>query len=259
MSALPERLAADRPPPAAYPGRRGCRCGGIRRPPAAALVRSFPSETVSAARRRGEPGREHGPPSAVGCWRPRQLQELETLPRGPAARAGDGGHRGRGRGAREVQRLHVPAVRPDVRGIQAGAGQATPRSIPGKLKFVTTRLSRWIPSATASCRAAATWRRAKPRWRCAWRARRARPTQMENWLFANQPTLTPTSVKEAARMIGGVHRFRRPLRRHAAAREGRHRAGRSAAGAGHADLLPERHPSARPARRSSSTPPSPWR
>ena len=72
---------------------------------------------------------------------------------------------------------------------------------------------------------------------------------MEDWLFANQPSLTPERVKEAARDRRRRLRLRRPLRRDAAAREGRHRAGRPAAGAGHADVLPERHPAARPARR----------
>ncbi len=30
---------------------------------------------------------------------------------------------------------------------------------------------------------------------------------MEDWLFANQPTLTPARVKEAARIVGGVSDF----------------------------------------------------
>jgi protein-disulfide isomerase len=35
----------------------------------------------------------------------------------------------------------------------------------------------------------------------------AKREAMEDWLFANQPTLTPDSVKQGARQVGGVTDF----------------------------------------------------
>jgi protein-disulfide isomerase len=53
-------------------------------------------------------------------------------------------------------------------------------------------------SHMASCEAAVAVRLARERGKAA---------AMEDWLFANQPTLTAMTVKEAARMIGGVPDF----------------------------------------------------
>jgi protein-disulfide isomerase len=50
----------------------------------------------------------------------------------------------------------------------------------------------------AACEAAVAVRLAR---------RQNRGTQMEEWLFANQPTLTPDIVRQAARSIGGVADF----------------------------------------------------
>jgi protein-disulfide isomerase len=80
------------------------------------------------------------------------------------------------------------------------------KEYPGKLKFVTKdypldpECNRLAPAGShmASCEAAVAVRLARERDKAA---------PMEDWLFANQPTLTPTSVKEAARMIGGVPDF----------------------------------------------------
>ena len=81
------------------------------------------------------------------------------------------------------------------------------KEYPGKLKYVTQATIRSIPNATAwrpsgshmaSCEAAVAVRLAREK---------GKADAMENWLFANQPTLTPASVKEAARILGGVTDF----------------------------------------------------
>jgi uncharacterized membrane protein len=80
------------------------------------------------------------------------------------------------------------------------------KEYPGKLKFVTKdypldpECNRLAPAGShmASCEAAVAVRLARERGKAA---------EMEDWLFANQPRLTTASVKEAARMIGGVPDF----------------------------------------------------
>ena len=51
---------------------------------------------------------------------------------------------------------------------------------------------------TSACEAAVSVRLAREHGKAA---------DMENWLFANQATITPARVKEAARMIGGISDF----------------------------------------------------
>jgi uncharacterized membrane protein/thiol-disulfide isomerase/thioredoxin len=80
------------------------------------------------------------------------------------------------------------------------------KEYPGKLKFVTKdfpldpECNKYAPAGAhmASCEAAVAVRLARERGKAA---------PMEDWLFANQPTLTTASVKEAARVIGGVPDF----------------------------------------------------
>jgi protein-disulfide isomerase len=80
------------------------------------------------------------------------------------------------------------------------------KEYPGKLKFVTKdfpldpECNKYAPTGAhmASCEAAVAVRLARERGK-------AQP--MEDWLFANQPTLTTASVKEAARVIGAVPDF----------------------------------------------------
>lgn len=80
------------------------------------------------------------------------------------------------------------------------------KEYPGKLKYVTKdfpldpECNKYAPSGShmASCEAAVAVRLARERGK-------AQP--MEDWLFANQPTLTTASVKDAARVIGGVPDF----------------------------------------------------
>ncbi len=80
------------------------------------------------------------------------------------------------------------------------------KEYPGKLKFVSRdypldpECNRLAPGGShlASCEAAVAVRLAREK---------GKADAMENWLFANQPSLTPASVKEAARTLGGVTDF----------------------------------------------------
>lgn len=80
------------------------------------------------------------------------------------------------------------------------------KEYPGKLKFVTKdfpldpECNKFAPGGShmASCEAAVAVRLAREHGKAA---------AMEDWLFANQPTLTVASVKEAARTIGAVPDF----------------------------------------------------
>jgi uncharacterized membrane protein len=77
---------------------------------------------------------------------------------------------------------------------------------PGKFKYLTKdypldpECNRLAPTGAhmASCEAAVSVRLAREK---------GKADAMEDWLFANQPTLTPASVKEAARIVGGVSDF----------------------------------------------------
>ncbi|MGD9905823.1 MAG: vitamin K epoxide reductase family protein [Vicinamibacterales bacterium] len=77
------------------------------------------------------------------------------------------------------------------------------KEYPGKVKFLTKdypldpECNRLAPGGAhmASCEAAVAVRLAREK---------GHADEMEDWLFANQPTLTPARVKEAARMVGGV-------------------------------------------------------
>lgn len=80
------------------------------------------------------------------------------------------------------------------------------KEYPGKLKFVSKdypldpECNRLAPGGShmASCEAAVSVRLAREHGKAA---------EMEDWLFANQPTLTPARVKEAARIVGAVPDF----------------------------------------------------
>ncbi len=80
------------------------------------------------------------------------------------------------------------------------------KEYPGKFKYVTKdypldpECNRLAPTGAhmASCEAAVSVRLAREK---------GKADAMEDWLFANQPTLTPASVKEAARIVGGVTDF----------------------------------------------------
>ncbi|MEW6320915.1 MAG: vitamin K epoxide reductase family protein [Acidobacteriota bacterium] len=74
---------------------------------------------------------------------------------------------------------------------------------PGKVRLETRdfpldpECNRFAPGGThlASCEAAVAVRLAREK---------GKAEQLEEWLFANQPTLTPQTVRDAARMIAGV-------------------------------------------------------
>jgi uncharacterized membrane protein/protein-disulfide isomerase len=80
------------------------------------------------------------------------------------------------------------------------------KQYPGKVKYISKdypldpECNRLAPSGghMASCEAAVSVRLAREK---------GNADAMEDWLFANQPTLTPARVKEAARMVGGVADF----------------------------------------------------
>lgn len=80
------------------------------------------------------------------------------------------------------------------------------KEYPGKLKFVTKdypldpECNQYAPGGAhmASCEAAVAVRLAREKGKSA---------PLEDWLFANQPALTPASVKQAAATIGGVTDF----------------------------------------------------
>ena len=127
---------------------------------------------------------------------------------------------------------------------------------PGKIAFVTQDfpLDRSATPVSggphpAACEAAVAVRLAREK---------GKADAMEDWLFANQPTLTPATVEAGLQGRGGRHRFRRALPGDARTREGRHRPGRAAEGTRHADVLHERHAAARISAASSSRPPSQW-
>ncbi len=205
MSALPERLAADvrrlLRTPAAVMSVIAVLAG------AAALVWAFPAETVNAASTAAE-GSDGQAAQATGsaALTPGQLQELEKFmnaqQRIPVMVATEGA-------AVVLVKFNDYMCPPcgqtyaEYKPVLARYAQG----IPGQAQVRDHATSRSTRSATASRLPAATWPRAKRPWPSAWPARRARPTPMENWLFANQPTLTPTNVKEAARMLAGVTDF----------------------------------------------------
>ena len=64
--------------------------------------------------------------------------------------------------------------------------------------------------------------------------------KLEEWFFANQPSLTPGQVKEAAASVGGHHRLRRAVRPGADAGEDRRRPWRAARREVDADVLHQR-------------------
>ena len=122
------------------------------------------------------------------------------------------------------------------------------KQAPGKVKFITKdfALERECNAGVstdvhpAACDAAVAVRLAREK---------GKAEAMEEWLFANQPTLTPASVRQAAKDVGGVLDMEARYQGTLDAGEGRHRAGRAAEGDRHADVLHERHAPAGPASR----------
>ncbi len=204
MSALPERLAADvrrvLRTPAAVMSVIAVLGGAV------ALVWAFPAETVSAASSAtDESGDQAAQPMGTAALTPGQLQELEKFmnaqQRIPVMVATEG--------AAVVLVKFNDYMCPPCGQTYTEYKPVLARyqkEYPGKLKFVTRdfpldpECNRFTPSGShmASCEAAVAVRLAREK---------GKSEAMENWLFANQPTLTPTNVKEAARMLAGVTDF----------------------------------------------------
>ena len=201
MSALPERLAADvrrllRTPAAAL-------SAGAFVVAAAVLVWSFPSEPLSAAA--NDTGEQAAPATGTAALTPAQLQELEKFmaaqQRVPVMVASEG--------AAVVLVKFNDYMCPPCGQTFAEYKPVLARyakEYPGKLKVVMRdypldpECNRLAPGGShlASCEAAVAVRLAREK---------GKADAMENWLFANQPSLTPASVKEAVRTLGGVTDF----------------------------------------------------
>ncbi|MEZ5292140.1 MAG: vitamin K epoxide reductase family protein [Vicinamibacterales bacterium] len=165
-------------------------------------VQWFPATAVAAA---SEDGGQGGAPSALAALAPAQLQELERFlnaqQRVPVMVASEGA-------AVVLVKFNDYMCPPcgqtfaEYKPVLAKWA----KEYPGKLKFVTKdfpldpECNKYAPGGShmASCEAAVAVRLAREHGKAA---------QMEDWLFANQPTLTPASVKEAARVIGEVTDF----------------------------------------------------
>jgi len=166
-----------------------------------AVVRWFPATTVEAA---GEEQAAAGTP-AIAPLAPAQQQELEKFiaaqQRVPVMVASEGA-------AVVLVKFNDYMCPPcgqtfaEYKPVLAKWA----REYPGKLKFVTKdypldpECNQFAPGGShlASCEAAVAVRLAREKGKAA---------PMEDWLFANQPTLTPASVKQAVQAIAGVSDF----------------------------------------------------
>lgn len=198
MSLLPARLAADlrrlfTTPAAAAAVVATIVAGG-------ALVTAFPSETLRAASADGEQAAAAIPP-----LNPQQQQELERFlaaqQRVPVMVASEGA-------AVVLVKFNDYMCPPcgmtfaEYKPVLAKWA----KDYPGKLKFVTKdypldpECNQYAPNGShmASCEAAVAVRLAREKGKAA---------PMEDYLFANQPSLTPASVKQALSNIAGVTDF----------------------------------------------------
>ena len=203
MSVLPARLAADlrrlfTTPAAAAAVVATLVAGG-------ALVTVFPAETVRAAAAGGEVDGDGEQQAAIAPLAPQQQQELERFmaaqQRVPVMVASEGA-------AVVLVKFNDYMCPPcgmtfsEYKPVLAKWA----KEYPGKLKFVTKdfpldpECNQYAPNGShlASCEAAVSVRLAREK---------GKAPQMEDYLFANQPTLTPASVKQALSNIAGVTDF----------------------------------------------------
>lgn len=200
MSALPERLAADVRRMVSSPAAVLSLVAFLAA--AGTLVWSFPAETLSAASDQAQAATQ---PTGTAGLTPAQLQELEKFmnaqQRVPVMVATEG--------AAVVLVKFNDYMCPPCGQTFAEYKPVLARyakEYPGKLKYVSRdypldpECNRLTPGGShlASCEAAVSVRLAREK---------GKADAMENWLFANQPTLTPASVKDAARTLGGVTDF----------------------------------------------------
>jgi uncharacterized membrane protein/protein-disulfide isomerase len=199
MNALPERLAADLRRLVSTPAAISALVVFVAA--VAALLWSFPGETLQASA--GEAGEEQT--AAMAPLAPAQQQELEKFmaaqQRVPVMVASEGA-------AVVLVKFNDYMCPPcgqtfaEYKPVLAKWA----KEYPGKLKFVTKdypldpECNQFAPGGShmASCEAAVAVRLAREKGKAA---------PMEDWLFANQPTLTPASVKQAVQSIGGVTDF----------------------------------------------------
>jgi len=202
MSALPERLTADLRRLFTTPAATATLVAFVAA--AAALLWSFPSDTLQASAADGAGGGEPQA-AAIAPLAPAQQQELEKFiaaqQRVPVMVASEGA-------AVVLVKFNDYMCPPcgqtfaEYKPVLAKWA----REYPGKLKYVSKdypldpECNQFAPGGShlASCEAAVAVRLAREKGKAA---------PMEDWLFANQPTLTPASVKQAAQTIGGVTDF----------------------------------------------------
>ncbi len=202
MSALPDRLAADLRRLFTAPAAMSAVVAFVAA--AAALVWSFPGETLQASA--GEAGAASAEQvAAIPPLAPAQQQELETFlaaqQRVPVMVATEGA-------AVVLVKFNDYMCPPcgqtftEYKPVLAKWA----KEYPGKLKVVykdyplDPECNQLAPGGLhlASCEAAVAVRLAREKGKAA---------PMEEWLFANQPSLTPASVKQAVQSIGGVTDF----------------------------------------------------
>jgi uncharacterized membrane protein/protein-disulfide isomerase len=200
MNVLPERLAGDVRRLVSTPAAVMSLVAFVAA--AATLVWSFPAETLRAS---SEDTQAAARPTGAAGLAPAQLQELEKFmnaqQRVPVMVASEG--------AAVVLVKFNDYMCPPCGQTFAEYKPVLARyakEYPGKLKYVSRdypldpECNRLAPGGShlASCEAAVAVRLAREK---------GKADAMENWLFANQPTLTPASVKEAVRTLGGVTDF----------------------------------------------------
>ncbi len=202
MSAIPERLAADLRRLFTTPAAMTAVAAFVAA--AAALLWSFPGETLEASAG-GSGTVEAEQAAAIPPLTPAQQQELEKFlaaqQRVPVMVATEGA-------AVVLVKFNDYMCPPcgqtftEYKPVLAKWA----KEYPGKLKVVykdyplDPECNRLAPGGShlASCEAAVAVRLAREKGKAA---------PMEDWLFANQPALTPASVKQAAQSIGGVTDF----------------------------------------------------
>jgi len=200
MSVLPDRLSADLRRLFSTPSALSAVVVFVAA--AAALLWSFPGETLSAS---AEPTTGTEQAAAIAPLAPAQQQELERFlaaqQRVPVMVASEGA-------AVVLVKFNDYMCPPcgqtfaEYKPVLAKWA----KEYPGKLKFVTKdypldpECNQFAPGGShmASCEAAVAVRLAREKGKAA---------QLEDWLFANQPALTPASVKQAVQAIGGVTDF----------------------------------------------------
>ncbi len=205
MSALPERLSADLRRLFTTPAATSALVAFVAA--AAALLWSFPSDTLqaSAAEAGGTGGAGEEQAAAIAPLAPAQQQELEKFiaaqQRVPVMVATEGA-------AVVLVKFNDYMCPPcgqtfaEYKPVLAKWA----KEYPGKLKFVTKdfpldpECNQFAPGGShqASCEAAVAVRLAREKGKAA---------PMEDWLFANQATLTPAAVKQSVQTIGGVMDF----------------------------------------------------